>query len=328
MGCYEKKISELTELTKTTIDIIVRKQYEDELTDYMLKCLPFVREYCDFDIQLKDEIKETVVDPIFNSISRKGLQRKEIFEKYMRDVEEYSGPFKREKSKLNYRRDKLLKEEICLNCSSKNMFKDSVNAELVCMKCGTCETFLGEELTYQEEQEVNEKMIVNCGYKKENHLNEWILQFQGRETTNIPDDVLEKLKIEFKKQKIKKISEISREKIKIYLKKLKLTKYYEHATHITHLLNGLKPPEMSQALEDRLRMMFREVQGPFVKHCPKDRNNFLSYSYVLYKFCELLGHDQYLPYFPLLKSKEKLRQQDVIWKKICGEVQWEYIPTI
>jgi len=43
----------------------------------------------------------------------------------------------------------------------------------------------------------------------------------------------------------------------------------------------------------------------------------LSYSYVLYKFCELLSEDKYLKYFPLLKSKEKLYQQDVIWKKIC-----------
>ena len=59
-----------------------------------------------------------------------------------------------------------------------------------------------------------------------------------------------------------------------------------------------------------------------------NRKNFLSYSYVLYKFCELLGEDEYLQYFPLLKSKEKLYQQDVIWKKICSDLQWEYIPTI
>lgn len=329
MGCYEKKVAELTELVKNTTDVKLSKKYDNELTDYMLKCLPFIREYCDYNTHNTIDNNVETIDPIFNSISRKGLKRKEIFEKYMREVEEYNGSFKREKvGTYNRKRDQLLREDSCLQCSSKNMFKDSTNAELICMDCGMCESFLGEELTYQEEQEVNEKMVINCGYKKENHLNEWILQFQGRETTNIPDDVLEKLKIEFKKQKIKKISDISREKVKIYLKKLKLTKYYEHATHITHLLNGLKPPEMSQALEDRLRMMFREVQDPFVKHCPKDRNNFLSYSYVLYKFCELLGEDQYLPYFPLLKSKEKLRQQDVIWKKICGEVLWEYIPTI
>lgn len=90
----------------------------------------------------------------------------------------------------------------------------------------------------------------------------------------------------------------------------------------------MRPPKMTQALEDKLRMMFRDIQEPFNNNCPESRKNFLSYSYVLYKFCELLGEDDYLPCFPLLKSKEKLYQQDVIWKQICADLQWEYISTI
>jgi len=53
----------------------------------------------------------------------------------------------------------------------------------------------------------------------------------------------------------------------------------------------------------------------------------LSYSYVLYKFCELLGEDQYLPCFPLLKSKDKLYRHDVIWKKITTDLGWEFFGT-
>jgi hypothetical protein len=74
--------------------------------------------------------------------------------------------------------------------------------------------------------------------------------------------------------------------------------------------------------------MFKDIQAPFEKHCPPERKNFLSYSYVLYKFCELLGEDEYLEYFPLLKSKEKLYNQDVLFRKICEELRWEFIPTI
>jgi hypothetical protein len=85
---------------------------------------------------------------------------------------------------------------------------------------------------------------------------------------------------------------------------------------------------MPQELEERLRIMFKDIQTPFEKHCPSERKNFLSYSYVLYKFCELLGEDEYLQYFPLLKSKEKLYNQDVLFKKICEELRWEFIPTI
>jgi hypothetical protein len=85
---------------------------------------------------------------------------------------------------------------------------------------------------------------------------------------------------------------------------------------------------MSHALEAKLRLMFNEIQEPFEKSCPKERKNFLSYSYVLYKFCELVGQDEFLPCFPLLKSKEKLKQQDIIWKRMCKILQWEYLPTI
>ena len=85
---------------------------------------------------------------------------------------------------------------------------------------------------------------------------------------------------------------------------------------------------MDRNTEEKLRMMFKEIQGPFMKHCPKTRKNFLSYAYVIRKFLELLGQDKFIRYFPLLKSREKLYQQDCIWKKMCKVLKWEYIPSI
>jgi hypothetical protein len=164
-------------------------------------------------------------------------------------------------------------------------------------------------------------------YKRENHFNEWVAQFQAKESTNVPPDVISQLRLEFKKQKISGSTEITHLKVRALLKKLGMNKYYEHAPYITTILNGVKPPTMPQPLEDRLRLMFGQIQKPFEKYCPSDRKNFLSYSFVLYKFCELLGEDEYLPCFPLLKSKEKLYRQDQIWKLICQELRWEFIST-
>ena len=121
---------------------------------------------------------------------------------------------------------------------------------------------------------------------------------------------------------------ISFQKIKNILKKLKLNKYYEHSVHIMNHLNGETRPILSYKNEERLRNMFQEIQTPFLNHCPETRKNFLSYSYVLHKFCELLELDELLIYFPYLKSREKLQQQDRIWKLICGELKWQYIPSI
>jgi predicted DNA-binding transcriptional regulator len=199
---------------------------------------------------------------------------------------------------------------------------------MVCDGCGAVVEFLiSEELTYKEEQETSEK-IINYSYKRDNHFNEWLSQFQAQETTTIPPDVISQLRSEFKKMKIKTLTEITHARVRALLKKLKLNKYYEHVPYITNILSGIKPPKMPKELEEQLRMMFKDIQKPFDDNCPSERKNFLSYSYVLYKFCELLSEDSYLQYFPLLKSKEKLHQQDIIWKRICDVLSWEYIPTV
>ena len=81
-------------------------------------------------------------------------------------------------------------------------------------------------------------------------------------------------------------------------------------------------------MEEKLRYMFKLIQVPFVRHCPRYRINFLSYSYVLHKFFQLLELDGFVKYFPLLKNRNKLRQQDKIWKKICKDLRWQYIASI
>ena len=104
-------------------------------------------------------------------------------------------------------------------------------------------------------------------------------------------------------------------------------KYIDNISQIMCTLNGLPILQIPNEVEDQLCNMFMKIQKPFQKYRPSTRMNFLSYSYVINKFCELLGYNEYLPYFKLLKSKEKLHQQDIIWKKICDELEWDYIPS-
>ena len=91
---------------------------------------------------------------------------------------------------------------------------------------------------------------------------------------------------------------------------------------------GIKPPVMSPELEEILCNLFIELQSPYSKYCPDDSVNFLNYYYTAYKLCELLGETQYLADFPMLKDREKRVEQDQIWRKICEELDWEFISTI
>jgi hypothetical protein len=211
----------------------------------------------------------------------------------------------------------------CPLCDTELLFNETF---LDCSECGYREYILidSEKPSYKDPP----REMSYYAYKKINHLNEWLAQFQAKETTEIPADVLEQIRSELRKERINDMSKLKVSKLKEVLKKLKLTRCYDHVAHILNRLNGISAPVLSREIEEKLRFMFKEIQFSFVKHCPKKRSNFLSYSFVLYKFCELLELDEYLPCFPLLKSREKLYMQDKIWQKICADLDWQFIPTV
>lgn len=290
-------------------------QTQEEVVEYLLSCVPILRVYTG--ASSETEVSHQVAN--LKVAGRKGVQRKDIFKKYLREVEN-------EYEELGQKMHEGDHHSPCKGCGKfYTKFLDEAVSEEVCGECGTMEYVLCEEVGFKEEQEMEKSIVYS--YKRENHFNEWISQFQAKESTSVPDEVIDKLRSEFKKQKVKELSEVTHEKVKGLLKKLNFAKYYEHVPYITTIISGITPPTMPQQTEDKLRLLFHKIQAPFEKHKPANRKNFLSYSYVLYKMCQLLDLDEYLPCFPLLKSRDKLYIQDQIWEKICKELQWEFIKT-
>ena len=153
-------------------------------------------------------------------------------------------------------------------------------------------------------------------------------QFQAKESTDIPKEVYDTILLELKRSCVRDLKKISSSDMKNILKSLKLHKYYEHIPHIISKISDKHPPTLNRETESKIRQMFDQIQEPFFKHCPNGRTNFLSYHYTLHKLFQLLGLDQFMEYFPLLKSREKLRAQDAIWKLICKDLEWEFYPSI
>jgi hypothetical protein len=214
--------------------------------------------------------------------------------------------------------------DICQYCFKGELIPLEDEGILICNQCSRNIPYLieNEKPSYKEPP----KEVCFYAYKRINHFKEIIAQFQGKETTQIPTEVIENIKQQIKKERIE-LAQITNHKTKEILKKLGYNKYYEHIPFIKDKL-GIKPPIMSPELEETLFNLFMELQAPYSKFCPDDRVNFLNYYYTAYKLCELLGENQYLDHFPMLKDREKRIDQDTIWKKICEELDWEFIPTI
>jgi len=247
---------------------------------------------------------------------QKGRQRNQLLNDYLQienpsmarnNIEEYDDPW-----------------TLCDICG--NEMKMCLNeANLTCSKCGHQEFILvdSDKPSYKDPP----REVCYYAYKKINHFNEWLAQFQAKESTEIPSEIYDTILIQLKKERITNMASLKPTKLREILRKMKASKYYEHIPHIINRLNGQNAPCMSREDEEKLRHMFREIQPSFKKHCPKGRRNFLSYGYVLYKMCELLEMDEYLPCFPLLKNRDKLYLQDKTWEKICFEMNWQYIST-
>jgi predicted nucleic acid-binding Zn-ribbon protein len=259
--------------------------------------------------------KNPVIVP--NISEKKGLQRNQLLNEYL----QIEDPTLAKNTVEEY-------DDIWTNCEKcgNEMIICLNEANLTCSQCGFQEFILvdSDKPSYKDPP----REVCYYAYKKINHFNEWLAQFQAKESTEIPNEIYDAILVQLKKERITNMASLKPTKLREILRKMKCSKYYEHIPHIINRLNGQNAPFMSREDEEKLRHMFREIQPAFKKHCPKGRRNFLSYGYVLYKFCELLEMDEYLACFPLLKNRDKLYLQDKTWQKICEDMSWQYLRTV
>ena len=94
---YKNKVEYWTNLIAT--DPTNKRGYEDEMSDYMIRCMPYMNQYA-------DDMEESInTDNVFNVIETVGIQRKDIFTDYLVEVENQ-----------NINRPKQRKVEQCESC--------------------------------------------------------------------------------------------------------------------------------------------------------------------------------------------------------------------
>merc|ERR1711935_210132 len=118
--------------------------------------------------------------------------------------------------------------DFCKNCNIERKTHLSDGC-LVCQKCGEVEYIVidSDKPSYKDPP----KEISYFAYKRINHFNEWLAQFQAKGTTEIPQELYELILKEIKKERIQDTRELSLLKVREILKKLKKNKYYEHVPH-------------------------------------------------------------------------------------------------
>jgi predicted RNA-binding Zn-ribbon protein involved in translation (DUF1610 family) len=244
---------------------------------------------------------------IINQNENKPVNRANLFEKYCQRVDGIRINHDDGSNRIKY----------CIECKIEKIL-DMTESAYICPCCGDSEMIILDE----------DRQIKDYSpYRKVNHFREWLNQFQAKQSPDIPENVFIDIVKELNKRRITDLSILDKKKMKGILKKLEYNIYYEHVAYIINKLNNLPPPKITRDMEKLFISMFFKIQDPWEMYKHPDRKNFLSYSYVLHKFCELLELDHLLECFPLHKDSDKIMENDQLWEKICKHLKWEYISS-
>jgi len=306
------------ELKEIKLKIKTIKKKEKE---YLLNNSTYVFDYFENKKNIANCSNKTTLLDTFFKINTEENTSSEILNKERKNIQKYMTNVDESFLDIN---NFIITTDVCTFCNKGEMIAVDYEGVMICNVCFNSVKYLveNEKPSYKEPP----KEVCFYAYKRINHFREILAQFQAKETTQIPDEVIDNIIQQIKKERID-LTQLTNKRTKEILKKLGYNKYYEHIPFIKDKL-GIKPPIMSSDLESMLCNLFMDIQAPYAKFCPDDRVNFLNYYYTVYKLCELLNQTQFLPYFPMLKDREKRIEQDEIWKNICEELGWEYIPTV
>jgi hypothetical protein len=324
----KENTKDLSELKNKLHDLhqekLLLEQHKDEEINYLLNSSNIMNDFLELEERENHLLSQNKLSDILNSELNDITSRKNDL------VDEYLSIF--EPDYYNHTKNYKIEIPYCDDC---NVPYDTENSFMVCPLCGICKATIEQanEMSYKERQDYDYRPQFT--YDKRTHLEDWLRRFQSKENRSIPQEILDKVILEAKKERIQDLNVLTEDKVKKYLKKLNLNDYYDNIIGIINRINGRPPFRLTSEIEDKIKTMFQQIQDPYEKFKPPNRKNFLSYSYTLCKFFQILGLHEFAKYFPLLKSTDKLRQQDDIFKKIVAHMaqvdpatKWVFYPSI
>jgi hypothetical protein len=306
---------------------------DNEELDYIMKTCNILNKYIELEDrenklleEKEDEKNDFELNELneLNEINEISKQKQDLIDAYMKIVDP---TFVTMRNMMDY------KQSLCKYCPNTLLVIE--NGGGCCHECGWYNPAIlheSETLSWQQTQEMDYRPVFT--YQRESHLDEWLRRFQAKEHREIPKEIITQVILESQKERIKDLNTLTELQVKKYLKKLNQKDYYDNVISIINKINNRPAFKLTSEIESKIKEMFHKIQAPFEKHKPDTRKSMLSYSYLLNKFFLILDLPEFSRYFFLLKSPEKLRQQDEIFKKIVDElavkdpsIKWTFYPS-
>lgn len=315
--------NKIVKYSKINTELINKRDYLSGMAelDYIISSCNIIQKY----IELEETQKKLILSDIDieQELYELNITKNSLIDEYM---------FLIDPSYISKIIHCSIDEVLCKNC---NILFTIENGFSVCNNCGRSLSALQypAEPSFKEMQEMD--LRTQYTYDKATHLSDWLRRFQAMEHKDIPQSILDKVVMEAHKQKVRDLSKLTESDVKKYLKNLSLNEYYDNVISIINKINKRQKFILTSEVEQKIKDMFQQTCMLFEKHKGTVRKNMLSYSYLLNKYMLILGLPEFSKYFFLLKSPEKLREQDHIFKKIVDELartdkktNWRFFPSL
>lgn len=315
------EIDEKFEIKKTIADLeqqISKIQNHDDLMNYYLKTAkPLADHYKSS--RSKSSIKISL-NNIFNAPKTIGHELDDNHNKY---IDEYHAAI--DPNYIKEHSKKIGEEDFCYKCKKLRILCET-DAKMICEGCGQEILIVMDSDKPSFKDPPPEKR--NPEYHHAGHFNDWLSSIEGCETCELPPEVLDRIYIEMEKNGITNVLDLNYDTVKIYLKNNGFNKYYNNIYQIINRITGVPRVTLTDNMKQELKMMFSRLLEPFKRRSDMtSRHNLYSYPYIFFKLCQLLRYNELGSIFRLLKSNDKMYQYDTVWRDICEELGWEFIPS-
>lgn len=119
---------------------------------------------------------------------------------------------------------------------------------------------------------------------------------------------------------------VNKDAIRAVLRSLKMPVYIEKWLQIMERCTGVTPPCPGPIVLKQLDELFLEMQRPFDACKIESRRNFLNYNYVFCRLFQMMNCSKFSMFFPLIRSKVKLKALDAMWCQMATSLGWECPP--
>lgn len=309
-----------------------KKANENMVEEFLLRSTPYINKFY--------QLREIILTNPCGSDIRKAAQRdctkvhREFLDEFGRELHPSSKDVERRRKEKNKQflkdaRMVALAPEKCVSCERERCIIDETKeSQYVCTECGYVERYGIAHgingLTFEETKNLPPEPYT---YKPISHLEDLLMQVQGKSSRVIPPELLVRIRREFRKSRVPD-NLITPTRVRYVLRKIGATNYYEEVTAIAHKVNpAFKPIVIKDQHYEKLKLMFTEVYRQFptaVAEISPKRRNFLSYHGFTKAMCIFLGFHEYVRAFTSLKSHKKRQAQSKILESIFSRMNFEF----